>query len=517
MNYGAVYKYNSLHAAFFSMMVNAVRSFVQRSKGCLMRATCPLQPPYWRLYLFMLFVCAVDPYSDDLSMYRIDSFLSSKHAFPPSGNDMIAAPYGDTLIPCSGITSMNNDELILRRRFSATDYGLYRGKKNTKGFKRLCAFNPPPDMTTALLVHKKLYFKISDNANMDIADIYFDNECIYAENTVTLYYHDQSWHSVTMQKPYPSTLVIQTNPPQATVSIDGVIRGKTPLELSDLLSPYVILQVKKEHYYQRDLFVSLEGYPQRIVTINLHKMITPVQGVYISPDTYTAETPCSIRELYEQIERLQEKLRMEQEQNRMKIAQFEQQYPELPAQGEFEKTADYLQKKELHEKRKQRGTMAILVNSAPRINTIEKALEKLLAYRVMLENRLYHCYFATQTIPLHRYEPDAEYFPLSFHIDDQGHTFQFNGTVRVPIYYAPMFKQSFDSARLRITYRNRIFKQENAAAKILYEYIQLAIILKGKEYIMEGNCRFPQQGESDRFPVAGRTGKEPLFDSGETP
>jgi hypothetical protein len=105
-----------------------------------------------------------------------------------------------------------------------------------------------------------------------------------------------------------------------------------------------------------------------------------------------------------------------------------------------------------------------------------------------------------------------EYFPVDIRVHDGGHNFAFTGVVEIPLAIARDFKENLPLGRLKLSYRNRIFKQgeQGTTTRILYEYTRLSVLFRGSEYTLEGKCSFPGQAiESDTLArLPDKTGEE---------
>lgn len=427
------------------------------------------------------------------SWYTITSFTSDVRSFPVSGSPVAAPLSGDTLKQIKGIPELNEGDIVLRRRFGPSEYGLYLGRKDASTFTSLYAFKPPPDMPTNMFINRKLYLQETDNPNMDIANVYFDNDYIYVENAAKILFFEQGWNVLEMRVQNFGFLTITSYPESASVFIDGIKRGKTPLCIEELFNPFSVATVKIPGYYIQDFFINMEGGKDITKHFILSKMPPPLKGTYINPDTYTSENVESVEALDNQIEKLKERIRIQKEINANSLVQFEKKFPTFPEQGEFEKTADFLQRKELYLQRKKTGKMEVALKGNPKVLKLEESLSHLTRYRTEIENRIYHRYLPSHGIHLNRYEPDLEYFPIDVSVNGRGHNFAFSGILRIPLCRAPDFKQSIEKSRLKLSYRNRIFKQGNPKTKILYEYTTLSVLFKGCEYVLEGKCRFPDK------------------------
>lgn len=458
---------------------------------------------YTRLPILLILFYILPLFSQQ-PQYALESFTANSRSVPASGNTIIEPLFSDTLIRIDEPPHLNSGEIILRRRFGPDEYGLYLGKRNKKSFTILSAFSPPQGLTARNFMYRKLYMQQTDNPNMDMTNVYFDNDYIYVENAAKILYFEGGWKEISLLDHNGVTLSITSFPTGATVIIDGVERGETPLTIKNLPSPFAIVKIFKEGYYQSESFCNLSTTPLIEKKFILPKMIESTEGAYINPESYTSEDGESLNELDKQIVKLKKKIEKQQEENKEALAQFEREFPPFPPQGEFEKTADFLQRKELYEQKKKSGEMAVILEGEPKVHKLEDDLHKLTKYRAEIENRLYYQYLPARVLNLKRYEPDLEYFPVDIRVDKGGHNFTFSGVIQIPLSMGPEFKQNLSEGRLKLTYRNRIFKPEQTAAKtkILYEYTKISVLYKGGEYVLEGKCTFPGRSEV-REAVAG--------------
>jgi len=68
--------------------------------------------------------------SQAFCQYTISSFETGKRTIPAAGNDIIIPIDGTTLKQVTTVPELKPGEVLLRRRFSPTEYGLFIGKIN---------------------------------------------------------------------------------------------------------------------------------------------------------------------------------------------------------------------------------------------------------------------------------------------------------------------------------------------------------------------------------------------------
>ncbi len=447
--------------------------------------------------LLLLFLLPSPPTGEQEALYSIDSFAPPIRSLPASGNTVIEPHVADTLVQIEEMPELIPSDIVLRRRFGPQEYALYLGKRHKDAHTSLSAFMPPRGYTVKDFVYKKLYVRETDNPNMDMTNVYFDNEMIYVENAAKIFYRDNGWHMIPLLERMHTTLYVTSVPESALVTVDGVEYGTTPVTLRNLRSSFVVVAVRKEGYYQAESFVNLEESDAVTKKFVLPAMISSTEGTYLNPYSYTFEYTASVEELDIQIERLKRKIAWQKSKNEEEIVKYEEEYPPFKPQGEFEKTDDFLRRKELYDEEKKSGRLALKVKGDPKVHKLETELLKLTRYRAEIEHRLYHRYLSTSVVHLNRYEPDMEYFPVDIRVNEAGHNFVFTGVVEIPLAVARGFKENLHLGRLKLTYRNRIFKQGELGTetRILYEYTRLSILFRGSEYTLEGKCSFPEQIE----------------------
>lgn len=419
-------------------------------------------------------------------------------SFPVSGNSIIEPLEGETLQEIVEQPAMlDADHLVLRRRFSASQYGLYQGKKGSLADERLCAFQPPA--AVSFFFSKRLYRQKTDNPNLDIANVYFDNDFIYVENTAKIYYYDKGWQSLSMLQQQTHEVTITSEPNQATVLINGCEAGMTPLHLRELRDEFIMLTLHKEGFYRTDRFVRLSDRSSEALEVCLTPVIEAPAGTYIDPQTYTSEDPNSVQTLMSAIDEafVQQKLVQTTTRNLLFGKETETFHTAAFQQLEFEKSNLYQQRQQLL--RQQLLTEQVLraaslsrvaENAATDVRALSKpirTLVQLLKHKAVLDNRLYSHFLTADCVTLQTYNPDQEHFPVVVTVNRDGYRLAFQGLVRVPLSYAADFKRSFDQGLLKLTYKNEIFPDPKNPSqyKTYYKYTTLSILFKGGEYPLE--------------------------------
>lgn len=444
--------------------------------------------------------------------YEVSSFISDTTSFPVSGSSIIKPYTGNNLTQIREMPILESDGLLLRRRFSPGEYGLYIGKKDIATFENLSVFEPASGMTADMFIQRKLYLQETENPNMDIANVFFDNEHIFVENAAKLFFFEKEWQVLTLAKQMGNRLTVISYPESASVFIDGIKRGITPVTIKNLSTPFFMMSIKKREYYILDFFISMENRIELSKEFVLSPLPDAVKGTYIDPDTYISENKESVEALDAQIKELEKRIRFQKKENADSIDQFEKNYPPFQEQGEFEKTADFLKRKDVYQRKKANDKVELVSRGSPKVIELEESLMRLTTYWTQMENRLYHRYFPTDVIQLSRYEPDLGYFPVDIKINARGHSFTFAGILEIPISKAPDLKNNLSQGLLKLTYRNRILRQggDLDTIKIFYEYTKFSLLFKGGEYTLEGKCKFLHKPYKEKIeePMAGSSEDE---------
>lgn len=425
--------------------------------------------------------------------YTITSFETGMRTIPPSGNDVIIPFEGTTLKQVTIVPELKPGEVLLRRRFSATEYGLFIGKMSEKAYSRLSAFRVKGFTLSDAVTHK-FYGTEATNPDQDISNMYFDNDLVYMVNAARLFYFDKDWQQVTMESQLPARLTITSKPSGADVYIDGIRKGITPYEAGAVFSPSVVVQIQKEDYYIQENFINLEGKAQVTKNFTLSKKRSFENDSGINVDALTAENTESIDEIDQRITVIENKIEVQKTDSMKAVAGFERSYPSFQPQGEFEKPSDFQERETKYQEQKNIEKEQIGFSSGNTIKRLTQAEEKVRIYKEIVENRSNQRYFTTDSINLETFKPDSEYFPVSIHIKDGYFDFSFSGKLFVPIDIAPAIKEKLSDGRLSLFYKNKIIEVavNGAMVKRLFDFAELRLKFKEKEYPLTGKFELPE-------------------------
>lgn len=148
-----------------------------------------------KINLFIFVFVAIT--SAQQSEYEIPGFSACGRTFPQQGNEIIIPDSGENLTEVTSMPQLSAGEFVLRRRFSATEYHLYKGRFSSGAFSEssnLFIFQRPDNISLDEVVGMKWYKEKTGNPDLDEADIYFDNKKIYIRFFSRLFYNDgTSW------------------------------------------------------------------------------------------------------------------------------------------------------------------------------------------------------------------------------------------------------------------------------------------------------------------------------------
>jgi formylglycine-generating enzyme required for sulfatase activity len=211
--------------------------------------------------------------------YTIPEFSYGDRTFPQMGNEIIAPAKGDELQEVKDVTALKPGEILLRRRYGASEYRLYKGMFSIKKeSENLFIFEIPSNVTWKKVLTLKWYKERSVNPDADESDIYFDNNRIYIQFLSRLYYYDGSWKMIDAVNVSKGTkkvqplgdLQITSNPDHAEIFIDNKSTGvSTPNYVPDLFEGQHSITLNLKNYQTFDTTVTVKSGEIAPVSIQL--------------------------------------------------------------------------------------------------------------------------------------------------------------------------------------------------------------------------------------------------------
>ena len=194
--------------------------------------------------------------------YSVAAFNITDAAYVETNNFVIkhqkAVSNSDTLLDINSPPPfIRPGQVVMRKKYGA-DYRLYIGELDTNAFRAfppVYSFPIPPWSRSGQVMWYRIYAKKTENRNLDIETVYFDNERIYVQHHGMIHYsRNDQWDSIPGAVGTPcGKLNIDSEPPGADIYLYGKATGKrTPAELSGLIAgKYEVELFLPEHRFGR--------------------------------------------------------------------------------------------------------------------------------------------------------------------------------------------------------------------------------------------------------------------------
>ena len=443
------------------------------------------------LYLLLLSVSLLPV--QIFSQYKVLSFNTGIRSIPQAGNEIIIPFEGAVLSQVNEAVLLKDSEVLMRRRFSTTQYGLFTGKIDTRAYPKISVFRQPAGMGILSAITFKYYSKEVNNPDLDLPNVYFDNEFVYVENAARLFYFDSTWRKLDMIADRPSLLSINSEPQGADVYVDGILKGVTPWQSGPLFTSSVVVKARKDGYYIQESFVNLQGGDAASKNFSLSKKVMFADGSEVDPQAFTAENTESVEELELRIGELKNVIVEKKQKMKQALIDFESSYPVLQPKDEFEKTPDFNSRSARYEVCKDSALTDVKNEWQNRIASVDQAAVKVEQYKSTIESRIYSKTFSTDSLVLKFYDSDKETFPVSFNVTDGMFDFKLTGTLSIPVEAARELKQRINDGVLVVSYRNKTIKVQTKgqAVRRFYDFTCVKLKFKNQEYSMAVTIDFP--------------------------
>jgi len=363
---------------------------------------------------------------------------------------------------------LNSGFFMLRRKFSANEYFFYKGAKKKNAKNRLSVFLIPKGKSLYDFMDIKFYTTIPTSHKSDITDVYYDKSAIYAENTTSLYFHDdkKGWNFINKLDHNQSMLTIDSSPRGAQLFINNKYVGLTPYNVGKISDPYVMIRLKKSGFYIQDYFLSLSSGKPMDKKIILNAMPLPIHGIYLDPETHMVDDDQSLSSLDSALIALRESVEI------VKV--------KIKIRGNSNELTKKLQKN--------RNLLMLVEN-----------------YHKDIKNRMYSQYFMTNALNLDNYDKADQCYVLNTEITRQNYKTRLredkdryskigldrrmflNGRLHVPINEKDEFERNIKQTYYKLSYKK--IKMEN---KTQYQIKRFSILYRKKEYVFLGKCRVEQ-------------------------
>lgn len=439
----------------------------------------------------------------------IPAFINDTMAVPASGNEVIRPATNTTLTQVlEPPEQLQQGQVLLRRRFSADEYGLYLGIMNPKAYRELSAFKPADELSIKDFLNRKLYE--AANPVMDIDNVYFDGDLIYVQNMAKVYYFDGDWQVIDMLNELPCRLNITSEPVGASVYVNEEFKGTTPVYLGATYKPTAVVRVDLKGYFIAEEFIYLT--PGVLVEKHFSLKKKPVfdDGSDIDISAYTAENTESVIEMKQRIETVRESVRKIVRDSTGAVQKFINDYPPLKPKDQFETTEEYMKRKKEYEARFDAEKLDLSSKFMEEHKRMLDIIPQMETYLEKIKEREYTKYFDGSILKLSEYNADSGYFPVSMKVNEKGFVFTFRGKLIIPRDEAREFyNKGTSSGKVILAYKNwhislnrprrQGLERENDSTKTAHSvkenfYVYLSdfkLKFKDVDYDLEGEGVFP--------------------------
>lgn len=422
--------------------------------------------------------------------YRIGTFNTSEVGFPILDNSVITSTRsdGELTVLKKAPTTFKNEELLMRVRFGLKNYTLYGGKINSETYNQLSAFRLPASITYSEAMVLKYYDSQDKMEAQDLAKVYFDGSLIYTENNAKLYFfRNDKWITLEKIEELPGRLEILSNPSGASVTIDGIRKGKTPLSFV-MDAPTVEVSLSKQGYYTSSFTASVASGQMKTQDLVLKRKVTITSKS--NPGLLIDTTIRDIDDAEERLEAILSALKTAKSSEAKYLANFETSYPAIRPRGEFEERHDYERFKRDYDRKKSAERDKLMVDG----NGFNSAIRTMKSHIDQLDKISYSLYLPINSMKLERYNIDKHEFPLTIDIKQGAFEFTFKGSLPIPTQAAKEFKFSSKEKGLRVKYWKRTVPVTVAGKKEkrYFKYGELTIPFKGREYRLAGEITLPK-------------------------
>ncbi len=448
-----------------------------------------------KILIAAIFSVTISAYAFEDKHFNIESFSDTTKSVPAVGNSFIIPVTGTTL---QQITTppevLKKGQVLLRRRFSAKEYGLYLGLMDPNAYSRLSAFKPSEKISITTFISRKIYSSQTDNPDMDIENVYFDEDLIYVENIASIFYHDSVWKEIRMLDALPCRLNITSDPPGAQVYINNEYQGITPLYLGAIYEPSAIIRLDMKGYFIAENFVDLQS--GMLIKKHFELKSKPVfeDGSEIDIEAYTAENTESVLEIDQRIETLRNRALKLQEDSIKALEAFVANYPKMDPKDQFETTEEFENRKDKYIAKFNQEKDELNKQFSEKRTRVLSVIPPMEAYLDSIKEREYTKYFDGDLLKLSKYNADSGFFPVTMSVAEKGFVFSFGGKLYIPREEAKEFyAKGTGSGKIILIYKNWFITIPRDSIKENYYVYFTGLKLKFKniDYDLRGTFSYP--------------------------
>lgn len=445
-------------------------------------------------YLLFLF-SAVESMASSIDQFNIPLFSDTSMSIPAPGNSFIMPVANTTLQQITTVPeTLKKGQVVLRRRFSAKEYGLYLGVMNPKAYSRLSAFRTEDSLSVTDFVKRKIFSSQSDNPDQDLENVYFDGDLIYVENTASIYYFDSTWKEMKKLDVLPCRINITSDPPGAFVYINNVYQGVTPLYLGAIYEPSAVVRLEMKGYFIAENFVDLQSGLLLEKDFELRKKPTFEDGSEIDIDAYSAENTESVIEITQRIETIRTSAAKIHQDSVKAVDAFLNGYPVMAPKDQFETTEEYTKRQSDFDMKFNNERNDLCQQFHERRQRVLDIIPRMENYLDSVKEREYTKYFDGNLLKLSSYNADSGFFPVALTVDDQDFAFDFTGRLFIPREQAKEFySKGTGSGKILLIYKNwQITLARDTVKQNYYVYFkEFKLKFKDVNYDLKGIWSYP--------------------------
>jgi len=453
-----------------------------------------------KILIAAIYSVTISAYAFAENHFNIESFSDTTKSVPAVGNSFIIPVTSTTL---QQITTppevLEKGHVLLRRRFSAREYGLYIGLMNPKAYSRLSAFKPSEKISISTFISRKIYSSQTDNPDLDIENVYFDGDLIYVENIASIFYHDSTWKEIRMLDVLPCRLNVTSDPPGAQVYINNEYQGITPLYLGAIYEPTAIIRLDLKGYFIAENFIDLQS--GLLLEKHFELKSKPVfeDGSEIDIEAYTAENTESVFEINQRIETVRKSALKLREDSVTALEAFIANYPKMDPKDQFETTEEFENRKNEYIAKFNQEKDELKKQFNEKRTRVLSVIPRMEAYLDSIKEREYTKYFDGDLLKLSQYNADSGFFPVTMTVTEKGFVFSFGGKLYIPREEAKEFyAKGTGSGKIILIYKNWFITiPRDSIKENHYVYFTgLKLKFKDVDYDLRGTCSYPDYVEN---------------------
>jgi hypothetical protein len=158
---------------------------------------------------------------------------------------------------------------IMRKQLANSQWGLFSGKLKNNAYVQLNGYSPDPRNPFVFFTQTRFFTDsisaLNQVAQNEVQELYFDGHAMYSTVSALYYKNENQIESLAPIAGIPTILAIESTPSGASVYINGMLRGQTPLEDVSYEAGLTLIEIKTTGYYEViDLQTTAQGKKQNL-------------------------------------------------------------------------------------------------------------------------------------------------------------------------------------------------------------------------------------------------------------